>query len=149
MWLGPVVVDSCPRCGNVWFDNSELERISADADGVDGKDLRDAVRALHPDATPLGPFTVPCPLCENILERRNHPTVPGVVAQVCFWHGAWIERLYLLRLIDDLESRGLDGLHSRKASRAMQEQAHERSHQDHLQQVTAILRRHLYFWMGW
>jgi hypothetical protein len=53
-----------------------------------------------------------------------------------------------VRLIEDLEQHGLDGLHSRRASRVMQEQAHERSHQDHLQQLTTILRRHLFFWVS-
>ncbi len=32
--LGPIDVDHCSLCGNVWFDNRELEKASAAADGA-------------------------------------------------------------------------------------------------------------------
>src|SRR6478736_507942 len=140
--LGPVVIDSCAECGNVWFDNSELERASSAADGAAGEDLRDAVRALVPvRKEPLGPPVVSCPFCTTALTRRRHPTVPGVVAQVCPAHGGSLERVHLIKLIDDLETNGLAGLRARERKLAALRQSHDESSERHLAELRRITDR--------
>lgn len=150
--LGPVDVDSCATCGNMWFDNSELERATAAADGTVGADLRDAVRALIPirSAAP-GPSTVPCPFCMAALVRRSHPTVPDVVAHVCSAHGAWLERTHLLRLLEDIEAQGLTALRARDKLRADQNAERNRRANDELELTRRLARNrlahsHVWFW---
>jgi Zn-finger nucleic acid-binding protein len=145
--LGPVDVDHCVTCGNMWFDNLELERATSAADGALGADLRDAVRALKPSRSPSsGPAVIGCPFCSEQLIRRNHPTVPDVVAQVCFTHGAWLERLHLLRLLDDIETQGLEALKTRDKRREAQRKEHNRSVERQLEPVRNITRYHVWFW---
>ena len=146
--LGPVDVDHCAMCGNIWFDNFELERASFAADGALGADLRDAVRSLAPLRSPSqGPAVVECPFCSTRLIRRNHPTVPDVVAQVCFTHGAWLERPHLLRLVDDIETQGLEALKTQDKRREAQRAEHNRSVERQLDPLRKIARYHIWFWV--
>jgi Zn-finger nucleic acid-binding protein len=145
--LGPVDVDSCAACGNIWFDNSELERAAAAADGATGADLRDAVRSLVSGRPRLpGPSVVPCPFCSIALVRRIHPTVPDVVAHVCFTHGAWIEGQHLLKLVEDLETQGLVALRARGKLRAARAMERDRHAVQDLDQIRRLSRRHIWFW---
>jgi len=145
--LGPVDVDSCPICANIWFDNSELERAAAAADGAPGADLRDAVRLLVSRRAPSpGPSVVPCPFCSIALVRRTHPTVPDVVAHVCFTHGAWIEGQHLLKLVDDLETQGLAALRARGKLRATRASERNRQAAQDLDQIRRLYHRHVWFW---
>jgi Zn-finger nucleic acid-binding protein len=145
--LGPVDVDSCARCGNIWFDNAELERTSVALDGTPGADLREAVRALLPSrALPAGPAVVACPLCSAALMRRVHSTVAGVVAHVCSLHGAWLEREHLVRLVAEIEAQGLAALEARERRRAAQRAQHARSVERQLEPLRVMARHRFWFW---
>jgi len=132
----------------MWFDSSELERASAAADGAAGADLRDAVRALVPSRSlPSGPAIVACPFCEAALIRRNHPTVPGVVAYVCSMHGAWLERTSLVKLIEDIEAMGLEGVRARDDRRAARRVESEKAAERDLQRMAMLRARHMWTWL--
>jgi len=137
----------------MWFDNSELERASSASDGATGEDLRDAVRALIPARTfASGPPIVGCAFCPNDLHRRYHPTVPGVVAQVCGAHGAWLERVHLLKLLDDIETHGLDDLRTREEQRHAERAAHAQAAKrdfEEMHRKTMRRLRSLWYWVGY
>lgn len=146
--LGPVDIDWCATCGNMWFDTAELERACSAADGVAGADLRDAVRALMPSrSAEIGAAVVECPFCPTLLVRRSHPTVPGVVAHVCSTHGAWLERLSLLRLIDGIERAGLSGLRARDEAWETQRAERNKTAVGELRHLEALRARHLWIWL--
>jgi Zn-finger nucleic acid-binding protein len=145
--LGSIDIDSCASCGNLWFDNLELERVSHAADGAAGTDLRDALRALGPRrAVGLGPSVVRCPFCPEELVRRTHPEVPDVVAHVCTAHGAWLERSFLLRLLDDLETASLATLRARDARLVAERAALQRATDRQVEELQRFRQRHLWFW---
>lgn len=146
--LGPIVVDSCTLCGSLWFDSSELERASAAADGTGGADFRDAVRALVPRRTrDWERSVVSCPFCPNHLIRRDHPTVPRVVAHVCPSHGAWLQPRPLLKLMDDLEAHGLLRLAAFDEDREDGHKAQARAAREHGDFMFKIILRNLYSWI--
>ncbi len=110
--LGPIDVDHCSLCGNVWFDNRELEKASAAADGASGADFRDAVRCMAPvhAKSPVGPAVLACPFCSDALVRRPHPHAAALVAHTCLAHGVWVERTHLLEFFELIGKLGLTGL---------------------------------------
>ena len=83
----------------------EATRDSVDAD--DGERVLDALRALQPDnlRPSFRPY-VACPVCQAALRRRSHPLLAGVIAHACTDHGAWIERMHLLRVLQAIEAHG-------------------------------------------
>jgi Zn-finger nucleic acid-binding protein len=141
--LGPVVVDHCVQCGNVWFDNSELEKASLASDGPLGGDFRDAIRCMGPaNSRPLGPAVLSCPFCSNGLVRRPHPSLQTVVAHVCAAHGAWVERVHLLALVAAIDEHGLAGLGKLQRRHDQDRADRERSADAHIRHLQTIrLRR--------
>ena len=146
--LGPVDVDSCATCGNIWFDNAELERTSIALDGSGGADLRAAVRALVPSrAVDAGPSVVECSFCAAALVRRHHPTVAGVVAHVCPLHGAWVERHHLVKLVEEIEAQGLTALEARDRRRSAERAEHARAVERQIASLSTMRRHRLWFWL--
>lgn len=99
--LGGVTIDTCRRCGGTWFDDAELDQL---ADDLAGADLaRDAIAALGT----LGKVGVdsrkvvryfPCPVCQDMMNRRNYRDVSGIILHRCSGHGTWLDRVNAGRL---------------------------------------------------
>jgi Zn-finger nucleic acid-binding protein len=106
----------CTGCGGLWLDEPLFERIaSARDDGL--------ATALRGEA-PSGPVTLetpvrylPCPVCAQIMHRRNFASCSGVVIDWCRGHGWWFDATELGRILDFIAAGGLEKARAQRIER--------------------------------
>lgn len=79
---GELALDECGRCGGVWLDRGELERVV------------EAPAQRWPEgdgATPVKRAYVPCPVCGALMTPRVFEGQSGVVLDWCGRHGVWAD----------------------------------------------------------
>ena len=85
----------CPGCHGMFFPDQSLEevlnklRASCDPTDVDAalRDFKDRFRRELPKNVRYKL----CPVCDEPMIRRNYGTVSGVIIDVCYEHGTWVD----------------------------------------------------------
>lgn len=116
----------CTHCGGLWLDEAVFERIAKEKDRA----VATAVRGLPEPgpAAPPRPETVrylPCPVCNEIMSRRNFASCSGVVLDWCRGHGWWFDAQELERVLAFLEQGGMERARQQNHERRI----HERERQ--------------------
>lgn len=122
--LGPTVIRECERCLGLWVDVPAFEKICAD------REQQAAVLGAASPA-PTKPVQgidkvryVPCPECEQLMNRINFARCSGVVVDVCKGHGTWFDREELSRIVEFIRGGGLDAARSREKAALEEERRH-------------------------
>jgi Zn-finger nucleic acid-binding protein len=108
--VGHVAVDECPRCRGVWVERRALEAI------VEDLGLYEEIRGAFPggDAAPSlrggGPLYIKCPLCHDVMNRRQFAPGAKVIIDQCREHGVWFDERELPAVVDFVEQRGPEGM---------------------------------------
>jgi len=90
-----IILDRCEKCGGIWFDFAELERIlSRDTHGL---------RKLLPEYESHEDKEIeslPCPRCDDVLIRMRTP-LEGMIYYSCLTcYGRWLDGSELKRIVD-------------------------------------------------
>jgi len=99
---GDVELDGCLGCGGVWFDDGEVDALAGELSDQDvARDALQAARALAADASEKRKPAayLDCPICHQMMSRRNYQDVSGVILQRCDGHGAWLDHAAVLRFL--------------------------------------------------
>lgn len=115
--VGDVLLDECSGCHGVFVDRTTLERVLAERDkpslamlgvapAASPVETTGAAPAVRPEDT--GRVYVPCPDCDNIMNRLNFGRRSGVIVDVCAGHGTWFDARELSRVVAFVESGGLE-----------------------------------------
>ena len=114
LMLGSAAIRECERCLGLWVDVPAFEKICAD------REQQAAVLGAA-SAAPTKPVQgvdkvryVPCPECQQLMNRINFARCSGVVVDVCKGHGTWFDREELSRIIEFIRGGGLDAARSRE-----------------------------------
>ncbi len=101
----------CPRCAGMWLDQDIFTRLTDRAQqrglaarmsgGVSGVEPR----RLEPQE---GPLYRHCPVCNEVMNRRNYGKRSGVVIDTCRSHGVWLDAEELPAILAWLGSGGLE-----------------------------------------
>ena len=112
--LGATAIRECERCLGLWVDVPAFEKICADreqqaavlgaASPAPTKLVQDAEKVRY----------VPCPECQQLMNRINFARCSGVVVDVCKGHGSWFDREELSRIVEFIRGGGLDAARSRE-----------------------------------
>lgn len=94
----------CQSCHGMFFPDQSLEvvlnklRATADPTDLDSalKEFRDRFRRELPENV----HYKKCPVCGNPMIRRNYGTVSGVIVDVCYEHGIWVDENAFAELAD-------------------------------------------------
>lgn len=86
------IVEKCPRCFGLFFDNHELEALLEKSTGnsywINHKKLHSLLQyPLHKDIVQYRK----CPECSSIMHRKNYMNRSGVIMDVCIKHGVWLD----------------------------------------------------------
>lgn len=107
--IDKTLIDACAPCGGVWLDHTAFETL------LDGRKFTDLSAALNlpgwevrqVPATPSekDQLYVPCPVCEQLMHRRNYAKRSGIILDVCAAHGIWFDanelsRVFNYRIVD-------------------------------------------------
>ncbi|MBN1442275.1 MAG: zf-TFIIB domain-containing protein [Planctomycetes bacterium] len=114
----------CSACGGLWLDEKTFEKVVEERDasplgkmpGGDEDDQRSAREAAVHDVKYLA-----CPVCGNLMHRKNFATCSGVIIDWCKGHGFWFDTHELEKIVDFARSGGMDIAREKEISRAKQE----------------------------
>ena len=122
--LGATAIRECERCLGLWVDVPAFEKLCAD------REQQAAVLGAASPA-PTKPVQgvnkvryVPCPECEQLMNRINFARCSGVVVDVCKGHGTWFDREELSRIVEFIRGGGLDAARSKEKAALEEERRH-------------------------
>jgi Zn-finger nucleic acid-binding protein len=119
--LGATTLRECAQCGGLWVDMVSFEQICAD---------REQQAAVLGAASPAPSNTVdgggrvryvPCPECDQLMNRINFARCSGVIVDVCKGHGTWFDPEELTEIVEFIRAGGLEASRARE-KRALAEE---------------------------
>ena len=109
--VGGDAMRECETCGGLWLDVQTFDRICAsrqEQSAVLGGASITPARHLNLNADPLRVSYVPCPQCNQLMNRINFARCSGVIVDVCKGHGTWFDREELREIVEFIRSGGMD-----------------------------------------
>jgi len=112
----------CTSCGGIWLDAESFDRVVTDKD-------TSALASLLPSSSVTRSVEnasakvsyIPCPVCNNLMNRKNYGGCSGVVLDWCKGHGFWFDSDELEKVIEFINSGGLDRSRQMEINRAKNE----------------------------
>ena len=83
---GKVTVDKCQRCGGIWFDIGEAERLKDDWTSISLDDGDVRAGRIYNEIT-----DIECPRCLNTMKSVNDPKQPHIRYEMCAEHGLFMD----------------------------------------------------------
>jgi Zn-finger nucleic acid-binding protein len=112
--VGNASLRECGRCDGMWVDVDSFEKI------VEERDEQASVLGTasqvpkQTGAEPNKVRYVPCPECNQLMNRVNFAHCSGVIVDVCKGHGTWFDRDELQQIIEFIRGGGLDASRARE-----------------------------------
>lgn len=106
-------VDECGMCGGLWTPIESFEAIvemKQDAHTVAKGFLgskRKGRRMFELSSKEQVKY-IPCPVCSEMMNRRNFGQTSGVIIDSCREHGVWLDNQELARIVKYLEEGGAE-----------------------------------------
>src|SRR5256714_9855794 len=120
--LGTTTLDECSQCGGLWVDVASFEEVCA---------RREQQAAVLGAAQPAPSNAasnhavrvryVPCPVCQQLMNRVNFAHCSGVIVDVCKGHGTWFDRDQLSRIVEFIRGGGLEASREREKTELKEE----------------------------
>ena len=102
-------VDFCERCKGIWVDfigEKEILDIKPEIFSVD------ELRRLHKLYKPLGKVDtrgyIPCPICQQLMHRKNWGSYSGVIVDKCEEHGTWYDAGEITKIREYIKLGGIE-----------------------------------------
>jgi Zn-finger nucleic acid-binding protein len=105
--LQSTTITQCDKCGGLWIDAATFQRICAD------RETQSSVLGsmLGPDervTVDPSPRYLPCPRCNQLMNRLNFAHYSGVIIDICKPHGIWFDKDELRRIVEFILAGGMD-----------------------------------------
>ena len=104
--IGAMNLRECEKCDGLWVDVETFEEVCANHE-KQAEVLR-VVRENQVHKLPSKIQYVPCPDCQNLMNRNNFARISGVIVDICKQHGIWCDAEELPRIIEFIRQGGLD-----------------------------------------
>ena len=119
----------CTSCGGIWVDAEFFEKC------IRERDLKALAAFGKGEGTgpggPSGPGSrsadlekvryIPCPVCGQLMNRKNFAGCSGVIIDWCGRHGFWFDAEELEKILRFVQSGGLDKARERELRRSQEE----------------------------
>lgn len=115
--VGSANLRECARCDGMWVDVESFEKIIAEREEqstVLGEATQMQKRTGAGSAEPNKVRYVPCPECNQLMNRVNFARCSGVVVDVCKGHGTWFDRDELQQIVEFIRGGGLEASRARE-----------------------------------
>lgn len=104
-----VEVDFCEKCNGIWVDHideKQLLNIKPEVFSID--ELRRLRKLYKPLESINKSGYVPCPICRELMWRRNWGSYSGVIVDKCGEHGAWYDKGELEKIKEYITLGGIE-----------------------------------------
>lgn len=110
---GGITVFDCVRCGGQFVGNDVLAVLIARHQAT----IQEGPKRLVPQNPLSEKITyLPCPVCQELMLRRNFGRASGIIVDVCSLHGTWFDVGELARILSFVGQGGLQQTHSMEAT---------------------------------
>lgn len=114
--VGSASLRECARCDGMWVDVGSFEQIIAEREEQSA--VLGAASIVPKQAAGLTESSkvryVPCPECEQLMNRVNFARCSGIVVDVCKGHGTWFDRDELHQIVEFIRGGGLEDSRARE-----------------------------------
>jgi Zn-finger nucleic acid-binding protein len=129
--VGSASLRECARCNGLWVDVASFEQI------INEREQQSAVlgtatilpKQAGGSQEPNKVRYVPCPECNQLMNRVNFARCSGVVVDVCKGHGTWFDRDELSKIVEFIRGGGLDVSRAREKREIEEERQRLRQEQ--------------------
>ncbi|MEZ5305764.1 MAG: zf-TFIIB domain-containing protein [Pyrinomonadaceae bacterium] len=99
-------IDECEKCEGAWTDNETFEAICINQESQNAvlSKLDEIVSKIKHEQVRY----VPCPVCEQLMNRSNFAKVSGVIIDSCRQHGIWFDAMELPQIINFIRMGGMN-----------------------------------------
>lgn len=104
--IGEINLCECERCDGLWVTLETFEEVCANHEQQAKVLSSVGQNAGHLAAAKIQ--YVPCPDCNQLMNRSNFATSSGVIVDICKRHGVWFDAEELPRIIEFIRRGGLD-----------------------------------------
>ena len=104
-----IEVDFCEDCHGIWVDyinEKQLLRIKPEVFSID--DLKRLRKLYKPLDLINESGYVPCPICQELMNRRNWGSYSGVLVDKCRDHGTWYDKGELEKIREYVALGGIE-----------------------------------------
>lgn len=98
-------IDECARCGGAWLEMAIFDRVVDRARTQATTAQPTKVRTLP---TQNGPLYRSCPVCREMMNRRNYGGSSAVIIDACKAHGVWFDAQELGHIVAWIRAGGFD-----------------------------------------
>jgi Zn-finger nucleic acid-binding protein len=122
----------CSGCGGIWLDAGTFDRVVEERDrSAIGAAIAGRASREKPLDTQLETSAVkylPCPICSQMMNRKNFAGCSGVIIDWCRGHGFWFDTHELEKVIDFVRGGGMDKAREQDIARARSKAAQAERH---------------------
>jgi Zn-finger nucleic acid-binding protein len=105
----------CTACGGLWLDEAIFERVVEERHSPVAESLPHTRAGAAPERKLEATVRyLPCPVCAETMHRRNFGEGSGVILDWCRGHGWWFDAEELARVLEFVESGGLERMRERR-----------------------------------
>jgi Zn-finger nucleic acid-binding protein len=106
--IGNSPLQECPQCEGLWADVTTINQIYND---------REQQSAILGTAAPIETNPtfdlekvryLPCPVCQEMMNRVNFANCSHVIVDICKAHGTWFDKDELRRIVEFIRGGGMD-----------------------------------------
>ena len=128
----PVEIDRCEECMGIFFDPGELEDlvdVSVNKVGeVDYQQLARFMREEHKADTQVVKY-IKCPVCAQLMHRKNYGGGSGIIIDTCGEHGIWLDGGELEQILKWTHAGGAAHAEQKAIERERIEEANRKARQ--------------------
>jgi Zn-finger nucleic acid-binding protein len=129
--VGEATLRECARCGGLWVDVESFEQIIREREQ---QTVALGAASIVPKGSggggePNKVRYVPCPQCNQLMNRVNFARCSGVIVDVCKGHGTWFDRDELRQIVEFIRGGGLDASRTREKREIEEERQRLRQEQ--------------------
>ena len=107
--IGEVYLRECMKCDGLWIDAGTFENVCANRESqVTVLSWIKTKNHTVENQPPLKINYVPCPECQQLMNRNNFARSSGVIIDICKQHGVWFDAEELPQIIEFVRKGGLD-----------------------------------------
>jgi len=116
--------NECTKCGGIWLEEGLFEGI---VQKRDQESIGQTIVAENSvERTAILPETnevryIPCPVCSELMNRKNFAQISGVIVDWCKDHGYWFDVFELEQILSFVSAGGIDKSRLRKLERVKRE----------------------------
>ena len=83
---GEVLIDKCPRCAGIWFDNDEADKLKDEWVSVTVDSGNEEIGKIYNEIKDIA-----CPRCFKPMQSVKDPKQPHIEYEVCKEHGIFMD----------------------------------------------------------